>query len=200
MFFAFYYMTILCALLFPLVTAHPFVYTWTYCKCLRVLTKPNSSTSHNVTVYSPIIEYGSEIWSLCSSYDSLETLHLRFLKWTLGVRPKTPIVAVLGDLGRYPLRIKLQIKAVKLWCKLVIKPNRSFPKLAYNILFRLRDFGFLTWLDHIHTLLKEVYSHNILIQLGLQHMKSSASHVRLRPNCINNSHMNGKEKCLNFQN
>ncbi len=50
-----------------------------------------------------IIEYVSEIWSLCASYDSIEILHLRFLKTILGVRPQTPTVTVLGDLGRYPL-------------------------------------------------------------------------------------------------
>ncbi len=119
---------------------------------------------------TPIIEYVSDIWFLCSLYDSLETLHLRFLKSTLGVRPQTPTVAVLGDLGRYPLHIKLQIMAVIFWCKLVRKPTRSLSKLAYKLLFNLTDFGFPTWLDHIYTLLKKCeLSHY------LRHMKLSAS-------------------------
>ncbi len=32
------------------------------------------------TLVRPIIEYSSEIWSTCTSYDILETLYLRFLK------------------------------------------------------------------------------------------------------------------------
>ena len=101
------------------------------------------------TLVAPIIEYGSEIWSPCSSYDSLEKLHLRFLKSTLGVRPQTPTAAVLGDLGRFPLHIRLQTKAVKYWCKLVSKPSGSLPKLAYKMLLSLKEYGFSTWLDKI---------------------------------------------------
>ncbi len=41
------------------------------------------------SLVSPILEYGSEIWSLCTPYNSLDTLHLKFLKNILGVRPQT---------------------------------------------------------------------------------------------------------------
>ncbi len=71
------------------------------------------------TLVAPIIEYGSEIWSTCMSYDILRTLYLKFLKCTLGVRPHIPTAAILGDLGGYPLYIRLQIKAIKFWYKLI---------------------------------------------------------------------------------
>ncbi len=45
------------------------------------------------------------------------------------------------------------LKAVNFWCKLVMKPTGSLPKLSYNMLFCLKDFGFPTWLDHTCTLL-----------------------------------------------
>ncbi len=131
---------------------------------------------HFDSLVTSIIEYGLEIWSLCSSYDSLETVYLRCLKSTLSVRLRlTPTVAVLGDLGRYPLNITLQIKVVTFWCKLVTKPTASLSKLAYTMLFSLKEFGFLTWLDHIYRILKKICSHTILIQYRLRHMKSSAS-------------------------
>jgi hypothetical protein len=101
------------------------------------------------TLVAPIIEYGSEIWSLCCPCDSLETLYLRFLKNTLGVRPQTPTAAVLGDTGKYPLFIKMQVKAIKFWCKLVAKPHNSLPGIAYKMLCSLKDYGFNTWLDKI---------------------------------------------------
>ncbi len=103
-------------------------------------TPPQATMKLFDSLLTPIIQYGSEIWSLCSSYDSLETVYFRFLKSTLGVRPQTPIVAVLGDLGRYPLHIKLQIKAVTFWYKLITKLTGSLPKLAYNMLFSLKDW------------------------------------------------------------
>ncbi len=62
------------------------------CKWLPVLAKPNFTIGHSDTsgsLVTPIIKYGSVIWSLCSMYDSQETLHLRFLKSNLVVKPQT---------------------------------------------------------------------------------------------------------------
>jgi exonuclease III len=105
------------------------------------------------TLVQPIIEYASEIWSVCTSIDTLETLYLKFLKCTLGVRPQTPTAAIFGDIGRYPLHIRLQVKAVKYWCKLIRKPKGSLPHLAYQMLLSLRNYGFTTWLDSIFKIL-----------------------------------------------
>ena len=107
------------------------------------------------TLVMPIIEYGSEIWSTCTSFTSLETLYLRFLKCILGVRPQTTTTAVFGDVGRFPLFVKLQVKAIKFWCKLISKPSGSLPRIAYEMLLSLRNFGFPTWLDKIFDILEK---------------------------------------------
>ena len=90
----------------------------------------------------PIIEYGAEIWSACTSIDLLETLYLKFLKCTLGVRLQTPTAAVFSDTGIYPLHIRLQVK-----------PKGSLPHLAYQMLLSLRNYGFSTWIDSIFKIL-----------------------------------------------
>ncbi len=137
------------------------------------------------SLVAPILEYGSEIWSLCNSYNSLETLYLRFMKSSLGVRPQTTTVAVMGELGRYPLSIRLQVKAVKFWCKLVSKPSKSLPGLAYKMLLDLKESGFATWIDKIYDILcvcelenvfyseyfstSDIYRITSLVRTSLQH-------------------------------
>ena len=134
------------------------------------------------TLVAPIIEYGSEIWSMCSSYDSLETLYLRFLKCSLGVRPQTPTAAILGDLGRYPLHVRLQVKAVKFWCKLVSKPSGSLPNIAYKMLLSLKDFGFPTWLDRISEILHKCELAHVFESMSFSapEMNSLTSQIRVK--------------------
>ncbi len=43
----------------------------------------------------------------------------------------TIAVLDLGDLGRYPLHIRLSAKAVNVWGKLLAKLSGSFPYIAY---------------------------------------------------------------------
>ena len=103
----------------------------------------------------PILEYGSEMWSICTPHKNLETLHLKFLKNILGVRPQTTTVAVYGELACYPLDIRFKIRTIKYWCKLVNKPKNSLPRLAYSMLFSLWESGFTTYLSHIYDILKD---------------------------------------------
>ncbi len=78
---------------------------------------------------------------------------LKFLKWTLGVRRQIPTAAIMGDLGRCLPYVRLQVKAVKFWCKLISKPSGRLPNIAYKKLLSLKEFGFTTWLDKISQIL-----------------------------------------------
>jgi len=101
-----------------------------------------------------ILDYGSEIWSISTNIETLEKLQLRFYKIILGVRPQTPTPAVLGELGRYPLKIRLQCKTIKYWCKLLCKSPNCLARKAYNIMVRLHNIGFKTWATEIFNILK----------------------------------------------
>ena len=50
---------------------------------------------------------------LLSKDECMEKLHLRFLKFCLGLHPKASNMAVYGDLGRYPLYIEQCIQSLK---------------------------------------------------------------------------------------
>ncbi len=87
----------------------------------------------------PILEYGSE---------NLEILHLRFLKKTLGVCRQT-MAAVYGDLGRFPLQIRIKICCIKYWFKIVNKSDSKIVKKVYNMLFSRQN-----WVSSLFDILK----------------------------------------------
>ena len=57
------------------------------------------------TVVKPIIEYGSELWSVYKGCNIMEKVHIKFLKMLLGVKSNTSNLMVYGDLGRFPLQL-----------------------------------------------------------------------------------------------
>ena len=54
----------------------------------------------------PIITYGSEIWGLNTAYVT-ESVLITYCRRQLGVGSKTPIAAILGDSGCFPVYIKV---------------------------------------------------------------------------------------------
>ena len=81
----------------------------------------------------PIILYCSEVWglidnpqkNLCQLYDSKERLQLHCCKQILNVTRTCPNFGVLGELGRYPLKIEVQMCMIKYWLHLQSLPSDS---------------------------------------------------------------------------
>ncbi len=111
------------------------------------------------------------------SYDIIETIYLKLLKCTLGVRRQTLTAAIKADLGRYQLYIRLQVKAVKFWCRLISKPSGSLPNIACKMLLSLKEFGFPTWHDKIS---------QIIDKCELSHIFDSNSFTTSEFNNLNN--------------
>jgi hypothetical protein len=61
----------------------------------------------------PILLYGSEIWGY-ENIKIIEQVHLQFCK-----RTTTPNFMVYGELGRFPLEIKVKMRMVSYWNKLL---------------------------------------------------------------------------------
>ena len=97
------------------------------------------------TQVMPILEYGSDIWFCKKSVHKIETFYLKFLKSTLGVRTQTTNDAVYAETGRVPINIRLQVKALKYWLRILKLPDEHLVKQAYNTLRYLDSLGQLNW-------------------------------------------------------
>lgn len=81
-------------------------------------------------VIQPIALYGSEIWGPLSEHSytrwdkhPIETLHAEFCRLILKIQKKTPTNACRAELGRYPLAINIQKRALKFWMHLQTSPT-----------------------------------------------------------------------------
>lgn len=134
----------------------------------------------------PVVAYGSNIWlaeskakftstvtrmderpQACTAsdpklllpnlaLDPVESLHLKFLKWTIGVGAKTSNTAVWGDTGKMPLAIELYSQLLNYINRLQGMSrdcnNRSLVKFAFQ---EQKAMG-LTWFKGISGLYETI--------------------------------------------
>ncbi len=113
------------------------------------------------TLVEPIALYNVENWSILtdkqlsklnagSMFDfidksSLDSLHRKLLKYTLGVNKSSPNIAIYGDTGEIPISIKGFTLMVNFWHHLTKLPDTSLAKLALKENIHLRT----NWLKTI---------------------------------------------------
>ena len=103
----------------------------------------------------PILTYGCEFWGANQAND-LDIVHLKFLKYILGVRQSTPTAYVYGELGEYPLYIERHVRMVSYWLKIISLPDTSLTKLMYNLLLNDLDNNITNnnWAANIKSILQ----------------------------------------------
>jgi hypothetical protein len=83
----------------------------------------------------PIFLYRSEKWG-CENIEIIDQVHLQYCKQILKVRTTTPNVMVHGELGGIPLDIKVKMRMVSFWNKLL--QNENLSSSIYRLLLSLR--------------------------------------------------------------
>jgi exonuclease III len=106
------------------------------------------------TYVLPVLTYASEIWCNIAEIPNIESVQLKFLKFILGVKPSTSNLAVLGEMGRFPIVILQHVKLFKYWLRLVQLDNDKLVKKAFNVLYQLHRCGFYSWASKIFKLLE----------------------------------------------
>ena len=92
-------------------------------------------TLYNSSVLS-VLNYSSEIWGFYKS-KHCDKIHLRAIRYFLGVHKFCPTPAILGDIGWYPHNIIRQINMIRFWNRLIeIQP----------IICKITVLNFKTWL------------------------------------------------------
>ena len=103
-------------------------------------------------IISPILLYGSEIWGTRYA-GSIEYVHRKFCKYVLNVSINASNAAVLGELGRRPLRVQYNFRCVKYWLTIVQDKSKRLRNSLYYVLKNLDDVGKQTWASEIKGLL-----------------------------------------------
>ena len=86
-----------------------------------------------LSVISPNIEYGSEVWEVNKSQaGSLESIILVGAKQILGCSSKTCNEAVRGNMGLDTLQSHSDRAKLKCWYKLATLPEDKYPKQLFN--------------------------------------------------------------------
>ena len=104
------------------------------------------------SMIEPILLYGCEVWG----YENLKTLeqtHLKFCKRILKIRRTTPNFIVYGELGRFPLEIRVKQRMISYWCKLVNGSKLS--SSLYRLMYKLKcgsQYNF-KWISFIESIL-----------------------------------------------
>lgn len=89
----------------------------------------------------PVLSYGSEVWGM-NDIDCIETFYLSYLKNVLCVKKSTPYSFVYGELGLYPLKIEIQIRALIYLLKVIrlSLPHDSLIRTIYLELLLVNIF------------------------------------------------------------
>lgn len=89
----------------------------------------------------------------------IELIHTKFLRRILGVKKSTNLIALYGELGRFPLAIIRKIKMVKYWIKIINQNDSSLLKNTYMMLKedadRNRNYNGKNWASQIKTILQQ---------------------------------------------
>ena len=136
---------------------------------------------------APIITYGAEVWfpMICRLKNNFrivdifsntisncyphENMHTKFCKQILGVHKKAMVLPTLGELGRFPLTIKILSQMVAYWVHILESDRNSYMYLLYQDLQQNDRED--KWLR---------LTRETLQQLGLSHIWSNQSTLSVR--------------------
>ena len=97
--------------------------------------------------------YGCEIFSHLNISD-IEKTQNSYIRSILGVKQSTPIVALMGETGRYPMEITIQLRTLKYWIKLINMNPNSMPLSVYSNMRTLHQQGSrIKWIDNVYSIL-----------------------------------------------
>ena len=102
----------------------------------------------------PILLYGCEIWGF-ENNSIIEKLHLKFCKTILHVKKSTPSCMVYGELGRFPLDIRIKCRLITFWSRLVSSDLCRTSCILYNLMYSLyvKDSFHSNWLKFVKNIL-----------------------------------------------
>ena len=135
--------------------------------------------------------YGAEIWGnfdkktacpinfMSNNFSKLpiEKINISFCKWLLGVNKNATNLAVLGELGRYPLFVDAILKTLNYWLSLQARRNtKSLINDCLKVSETLHERGTKSWITGIHNILSifdENYTGHLPSKINISNIKSN---------------------------
>ena len=101
----------------------------------------------------PILLYGCEVWGY-ENVDILEKVHTKFCKFIFGVSKYSHNMPVYGELGRYPLSIKIKQRMVRYWSRILKSSEYKLNKVMYTILYNLhcKNVHLSPWIRYVSSI------------------------------------------------
>lgn len=102
----------------------------------------------------PILLYGSEIWGFQNT-ESIEKVHLKFMKRILSVNRSTTSSMVYGEMGRFPLSIYIKKRIIGFWGRLIDCNQNKLSSLMYKVIYNLHVKGSAkcAWIENVKSIL-----------------------------------------------
>ena len=115
------------------------------------------------SMIEPILSYGSEVWGY-ENLKIIEQIHLKFCKRILKVRGTTPNFMIYGELGRYPLEIRVKLRMIMFWKKLLLGENK-LSSILYRLMFSLKCYNNANfkWINYVETIFNEIGMNYIFV-------------------------------------
>ncbi len=115
----------------------------------------------------PILLYGSEIWGF-ENIEILEKVQLYFCKHILRLKQSTPNFMIYGELGQYPLSIKIKLRMVDLWIRLNRNENKISSILCKLLSIYYTNYGFENkWICYVKSIFDNCGMSNIWLNTDL---------------------------------
>ena len=121
------------------------------------------------SLVAPILLYGCEVWGH-QRVDSIEKLHLKFLKYVLGVKLSTCNSIVYGELGRFPLIINLKKRIIGFYARTLAGKKEKLSHIICRRLITMHNEG--TYLSKWTSCVR-----NILNECGLSNIWDNQQHI-----------------------
>jgi hypothetical protein len=104
------------------------------------------------SMIEPILLYGSDVLGN-ENFKVIEQIQLKFCKQILKVRNTTPHFMIYGELGRFPLEIRVKLRMITFWSKLVLNENK-LSSVLYRLMYLLKTKhqDSFKWLNHIESI------------------------------------------------
>ena len=119
-------------------------------------TKDISPLSPKLRIYlfdsliRPVLIYGSGVWGISKKgRDTMDKLHLWYMRIVLGVKYNSNILATLGECGSLPPSINILANTFSYFIRLKNMPPTSLPYQAFSESKRLHNIGFSTWYSNV---------------------------------------------------